>query len=246
MNLRATKQGVSGQIMLEFLLVAPVLLTITGATIEVANFMRLSQISTVVSQEAANQAYRQCSSIVRLTNPADPRYSTAPGTVRMQIDDTATPVAVQACLENVRANTLSTLNNLNQNTNGNAVHLMVARFYQRGTSNPVQSFEATTIESTEAGDDKSSHRKPLGTGLGTGGGRERNRAFEKKASCNRSNGNLTYESNTATPITIISGAELQKREQVIVGQAVAGYTPLVKFFNLKIIYSGEFRAVTVM
>lgn len=246
MKARVEKKRASGKIMIEFLLVAPVFLMISGGTIEVANFMRLSQISTVVSQEAANQAYRQCSSVVRLKNPADPRYSTAPGTPRIQIDDVSTPVAVQNCLENVRLNSLSTLNQLNQNTSDNAVHLMVARYYQRGTNTKFQSFEATTTtsllpgsinQSDSGGNSEKRNSKEKDTG--------KNRSFDKKASCN-SNGEVEYQSNSQRSITLIPTAELQRREQVIVGQAVAGYTPLVKFFNLKILYSGDFRAVTVM
>lgn len=247
MTLGNVKKRNSGKIMIEFLLVAPVFLMISGGTIEVANFMRLSQVSTVVSQEAANQAYRQCSSVVRLTNPNDRLYNS--NGARMQIDNTTTQAAVQNCLENVRANSLVTLNKLNPSTTINAVHLMAARvdpIRPPTDMSRYQTFEANTAPGVSGsgtpprGDDAERHGQ---TGGYSSPENDREQAPTRRATCN--NGVITYPTNSGS-IPLIPKQELDRRQQVIVGQAVAGYTPLVKFFNLKILYSGDFRAVTVM
>lgn len=50
-----------GVVMIEFLIILPLLLCLAGATIEIARFLRFNQMASVLSQEAALRAYRQCS-----------------------------------------------------------------------------------------------------------------------------------------------------------------------------------------
>jgi Flp pilus assembly protein TadG len=80
--------------MLEFLLIAPVLLTVAGGTVEVANHMRANQIATVMSQEVANSSYRQCADIIVVQNPNN--------LTSIAVDTEATKRAVGGCLSNIQ------------------------------------------------------------------------------------------------------------------------------------------------
>lgn len=254
----ASKKHSSGKIMIEFLLAAPVLLSISGGTIEVANFMRLTQIATVASQEAANQAYRQCSSVTRLVNPAQSSYNISQRTAA-QIDHNATHTAVVACLDSVRRRTMSTLSRLNGNTAGNAVHLTVARY------NPKESEEANKYEEFDSFSTTSAPASAAYGGPGSGAydgshedtGNAHNRRSGRLAGATLPSAaflqqlrlddkKVKYTLITGQEVDLIVDLDLQRREQVIVGQAVAGYTPIVRFFNLAVLYSGEFRATTVL
>lgn len=56
-----------GGSLLEFAFVAPIMLVISGATIDIGRFLRYHQITSSISQEAANYVYRRCSDITSLT-----------------------------------------------------------------------------------------------------------------------------------------------------------------------------------
>ena len=56
-----------GGSLVEFAFVAPVMLIISGATIDIGRFLRYHQITSSISQEAANYVYRRCSDITSLT-----------------------------------------------------------------------------------------------------------------------------------------------------------------------------------
>ena len=68
-----------GQILVEFILIAPVLLAIAGGAIEIARFLRFNQVASVFSQEAAMTAYRRCSDsfVFRTTGEFDQTTSQA-------------------------------------------------------------------------------------------------------------------------------------------------------------------------
>ncbi len=269
--------------MVEFLLVAPVLLAISGGTIEVANFMRLSQISTVASQEMANVAYRRCASITRVENPNSPNYQPASnsltdGTIKIQLDNTTTATEIQNCLVAVQTETLTELLSLNSgSTTGNSAQLIVARF------NPDSSFQSIKAVDPPASipiipkatpaklnngypgsngkKDEHSAQEPVAASRLNSGGNDSMSGTTKtndKSSPNKikdlpcwrdqlaeSGRNILFNANGGSTV-LISQTQLQNRQQVIVGQVVAQYTPLIKFFNLSIIHSGEFRATTLL
>jgi len=64
---RKNSSSPDGKILLELVLAGPILLTIPAAVIEYARFMRFNQEAIVLSQEAANQIYRQCSDFYEVT-----------------------------------------------------------------------------------------------------------------------------------------------------------------------------------
>ena len=56
-----------GGSLVEFAFVAPIMLVISGATVDIGRFLRYQQITSSISQEAANYVYRRCSDITSLT-----------------------------------------------------------------------------------------------------------------------------------------------------------------------------------
>ena len=56
-----------GGSLVEFAFVAPIMLVISGATVDIGRFLRYHQITSSISQEAANYVYRRCSDITSLT-----------------------------------------------------------------------------------------------------------------------------------------------------------------------------------
>ncbi len=78
-----------GQILVEFILIAPVLLAIAGGAIEIARFLRFNQVASVFSQEAAVTAYRRCS---------DSFVFHTTGT----FDETKTKAEINECLEELQ------------------------------------------------------------------------------------------------------------------------------------------------
>jgi Flp pilus assembly protein TadG len=95
-NATRRQAAVQGKSMIEFLLIAPVLLTIAGGTIEVSNYMRANQIATVMSQEIANSTYRQCADITLVQSA--PNSST-----QIVVDVDKTTRSVQTCLMTIQS-----------------------------------------------------------------------------------------------------------------------------------------------
>ncbi len=269
MKARAHKSKIAGKSMIEFLLVAPVLLSITGGTIEVANFMRLTQISTVVSQEVANRTYRECSSLTEVVNPQSSSYQVTSSN-SMQINHPVTTNTVNTCLQRLQSQTLARLNSLNSNTTGNAVHLIVARHNpsEAGTLTEFESFSSSGANiiqgstSTSVSKDSANGNQP-----DTRLKRRNDDQTEEKNGADRPppppppTTNSDYKqvgfrpgqgivmkgsrNDSATQI-VVPQQHIIDRKTVVVGQVVAGYTPVIRFFNLALLYSGDFRATTTM
>ncbi len=267
MTLGNVKKRSSGKIMIEFLLIAPVFLMISGGTIEVANFMRLSQISTVASQEMANTAYRRCTPITRVVNPNSGGYD--PRQTNIQLHGDETIAAIQTCLDTIQQETLTRLQSLNSgSTDGNSAHLTVARFNSIDQSFQVVTAEDPPSTSTPAGqstnssdgstrnpktnqytrnsdDSKGKDRSDQSNNGGKHNGNDKPKSVAWTKQVHISGRSVTYQARGQT-VTLIDQQQLQTRQQVVVGQVVAEYTPLIKFFNLSILYSGEFRATTLL
>lgn len=92
-----------GASLVEFCFTMPVLLLIAGATVDLSRYMRFLQITTFVSQETAEQIYRQCSDITIYT-PADIN------TTSLEIDRTATESAITGCVERLQLGAQELLN----------------------------------------------------------------------------------------------------------------------------------------
>jgi hypothetical protein len=94
---RRHKTRQKGQILVEFILIAPVLLAIAGGALEIARFLRFNQVASVFSQEAAMMAYRQCSDFFVFTSA---------GT----FDKAETEKAINGCLTNLHNTIQNRLN----------------------------------------------------------------------------------------------------------------------------------------
>lgn len=81
-----------GKIILELVLAGPILLMIPAAVIEYARFIRFSQEAIVLSQEAANRVYRQCTDFYEVRQEAT-------GVVFLNQE---TIDATRRCVQNIR------------------------------------------------------------------------------------------------------------------------------------------------
>ena len=92
-----------GASLIEFCFTIPVLLLIAGSTVDLSRYMRFLQITTFVSQETAEQIYRQCSDIT-IYNPPDIT------TTSLRIDSFRTENAIISCVERVQQRAQQLLN----------------------------------------------------------------------------------------------------------------------------------------
>ncbi len=92
-----------GASLVEFCFTMPVLLLVAGATIDLSRYMRFLQITTFVSQETAEQIYRQCSDITIYSPPNI-------NTTSLQINKAMTESAIASCVERLQLGAQELLN----------------------------------------------------------------------------------------------------------------------------------------
>jgi hypothetical protein len=100
---RYLKVGTSehGGSLLELAFVAPVMLVISGATVDIGRFLRYHQITGSISQEAANYVYRRCSDITSLTE----------NNGQTTVDVTKSQARILACAQRARDEAQKALDN---------------------------------------------------------------------------------------------------------------------------------------
>jgi hypothetical protein len=79
--------------MLELCFIAPVMLLIAGATVDIGRYLRYQQISSTISQELANHVYRKCSDMTAFEAPQA-------GSTTVRVPDTTN--RIQTCADNER------------------------------------------------------------------------------------------------------------------------------------------------
>ena len=90
-----------GGSLVEFAFVAPIMLVISGATIDIGRFLRYHQITSSISQEAANYVYRRCSDITSLTETNG----------QTTVDASKSRARILACAQRARDEAQIALNN---------------------------------------------------------------------------------------------------------------------------------------
>jgi len=90
-----------GGSLVEFAFVAPIMLVISGATIDIGRFLRYHQITSSISQEAANYVYRRCSDITSLTETNG----------QTTVDISKSKARILACAQRARDEAQIALNN---------------------------------------------------------------------------------------------------------------------------------------
>lgn len=106
-----------GVVMIEFIIILPLLLCIAGVTVEMARFLRFNQMASVLSQEAALRAYRQCSDFFV--------YSQA-NLFALE----ATRATTKRCLEEVGAQLVASRNNLEARTPSISFNMAISVYRQ--------------------------------------------------------------------------------------------------------------------
>lgn len=81
-----------GGSMMEFAFIAPIMLIISGATIDIGRFIRINQITSVMSQNTANIIYRKC------IDQTLYEYSTNLGTTVVNGMETETKNKITTCI----------------------------------------------------------------------------------------------------------------------------------------------------
>jgi uncharacterized protein (UPF0333 family) len=108
-----------GQILVEFILIAPALLAIAGGAIEIARFLRFNQTASIFSQEAAVAAYRKCSDFTNFD-------------ANGSFNSNATSSAIQLCLNDLRTQMQTRLNQISNPAQPiNPEFLLVISVYRR-------------------------------------------------------------------------------------------------------------------
>lgn len=87
-----TLRSEHGGSMMEFAFVAPIILIISGATIDIGRFIRINQITSVMSQNTANIIYRRC------IDRTEYKYETSLGTTGVKVIETTTKDKITTCM----------------------------------------------------------------------------------------------------------------------------------------------------
>jgi Flp pilus assembly protein TadG len=126
-----------GASLVEFCFTIPVLLLVAGSTVDLSRYMRFLQVTTFVSQETAEQIYRQCSDITIYT-PADI------STTSLTINQAMTEGAITSCVERLQ---LGAQELLNATVGRAAVSSKVFRWQITQTSPSTSCGSVTTLSS---------------------------------------------------------------------------------------------------
>lgn len=209
-----------GGSLVEFAFVAPVMLIISGATIDIGRFLRYHQITSSISQEAANYVYRRCSDITSLTETNG----------QTTVDASKSRARILACAQRARDEAQIALNNA---LPGSLISITVYRhniedFYdKKGSSNTgtcAAGDDITSIQAPPSQDDKDKcgqlnrtypSTARLGVNIGELIGRPK---------LTENNGNL-LSGNT----TIVSKEQVCNRNRLVAVEVGYAFEPIVKF-----------------
>jgi hypothetical protein len=92
-----------GSNIIGFITCAPLLLILSGTTVDISRFMRFTQVTNFVSQQGADILYRTCSDITIYNRPTL-------GSTSLTINNTSTSSAVYECTRQVQNAMQATLN----------------------------------------------------------------------------------------------------------------------------------------
>jgi hypothetical protein len=199
-----------GQVLVEFILIAPVLLAIAGGALEIARFLRYNQTASIVSQEAALSTYRRCSDFFLFN---------ADGTFNY----TGTAQKTEACLNRLREDIQAQVNRLyDPTTRGNPEFLLVLSVYRRdsvldarGTAIGFVNLER--IMSASAPNDAPS--SPL-------------------ASLYQTSAN-TIQRIGSPSIQVVNAAEAEQMERIVIAEVAYRYTPVIPIYKV-LLGDGDF------
>lgn len=93
-----------GSNLVEFIFCAPILLMISGATVDISRYIRYTQVTNFISQQGADLLYRKCSDITIYDRPTIT-------STRLSINAANTNAAVFSCARQIQNAMQSVLNN---------------------------------------------------------------------------------------------------------------------------------------
>jgi Flp pilus assembly protein TadG len=209
-----------GGSLVEFAFVAPVMLIISGATIDIGRFLRYHQITSSISQEAANYVYRRCSDITSLTETNG----------QTTVDASKSRARILACAQRARDEAQIALNNA---LPGSLISITVYRhniedFYdKKGSSNTgtcAAGDDITSIQAPPSQDDKDkcgqlNRTHPSTARLGVNIGELIGRPKLTENSGNLLSGNTT----------IVSKEQVCNRNRLVAVEVGYAFEPIVKF-----------------
>jgi len=120
--------GIRGHAMVEVIVVAPLILSIASLGLEVSRFLKLNQVASILSQEAANTAFRRCADAL-IFDSSD------------NFNQAATEAAIQTCLNTVVSNFANAATSLypTDTSQGNPRYRVIVSIYRldKGASDPL-------------------------------------------------------------------------------------------------------------
>jgi hypothetical protein len=209
-----------GGSLVEFAFVAPVMLIISGATIDIGRFLRYHQITSSISQEAANYVYRRCSDITSLTETNG----------QTTVDVSKSQARILACAQRARDEAQIALNNA---LPGSLISITVYRhnideFYdKKGSSNTgtcVAGDDITSIQAPPSQNDKDRCGQQNGTYPSTARSGVNIGELIGRSKLTENNGNL-LSGNT----TIVSKEQVCNRNRLVAVEVGYAFEPIVKF-----------------
>ena len=209
-----------GGSLVEFAFVAPVMLIISGATIDIGRFLRYHQVTSSISQEAANYVYRRCSDITSLTETNG----------QTTVDASKSQARILACAQRARDEAQIALNNA---LPGSLISITVYRhnieeFYdKKGSSNTGTCAAGDDITSIQAppsqadiirvGQQNLTYPSTTRSGVTIG-------ELIGRSKLTENNGNL-LSGNT----TIVSKEQVCNRNRLVAVEVGYAFEPIVKF-----------------
>jgi hypothetical protein len=196
------------------------MLIISGATIDIGRFLRYHQITSSISQEAANYVYRRCSDITSLTETNG----------QTTVDASKSRARILACAQRARDEAQIALNNA---LPGSLISITVYRhniedFYdKKGSSNTgtcAAGDDITSIQAPPSQDDKDkcgqlNRTHPSTARLGVNIGELIGRPKLTENSGNLLSGNTT----------IVSKEQVCNRNRLVAVEVGYAFEPIVKF-----------------
>jgi hypothetical protein len=213
------ERSCSGKVLIELILVTPILLMIPAGVMEYARFLRMDQIATVYSQEAANRAYRQCGDFYVNVAAGTNTWSSQFGTEE-------TSAATLQCITNVMNATNASMQSY---LPGSQIIISVYRYnFNVNLTTPTNTVTLVAVIPNQTSPDMFSK-----TLVGIGGSQN------------------SLERMSPRSGILLSAAELQARQRVVVAEVAFNYLPVLSIFRAflnatNLTMNGEFRETTIL
>jgi len=177
-HLNKGREAQCGSVIIEFILVAPLMLFILGYSLRLTQLLQAHQIAMIISREAATEAFRRCADITILSTTC------TTGATETCVDLSQTEAAITGCIGRVRRSITDRWNTVRPSSSSETVTLDVEvyRFgLSRYTTSLNCSVQLNSDDKTRISTD-SNLQDPFATASGLASLCRRNRASRARIS----------------------------------------------------------------